>query len=237
MAPSGTNPITTARGATQQITTAIALGAAKKSSTSQEARRSFGFSKQPHPHHSHATSRHSDFPFSPHSSSFCQLHSHSTKSLHFCSSHRILLRSTSVPLYQASFAPANLEATLFFASGRSGRTARTTEPNIEQTKLENTRSVPCLAMPLGFKALGFEAPDPSATATEAASPLAGLPSDSRDAGQIASQFNDTGKGGLVSTHSMAPDEDFDIEGRPPYIHVCCDSFDAPHCLDKCRLTQ
>ncbi|KAJ3495704.1 hypothetical protein NLG97_g3207 [Lecanicillium saksenae] len=74
-------------------------------------------------------------------------------------------------------------------------------------------------MLLGFKALGFGAPDPSATATEASSPLVGLPSDSRDAGQFASQFTDTGKGGLVSTHAMAPDEDLDIEGRPPYIHA------------------
>lgn len=74
-------------------------------------------------------------------------------------------------------------------------------------------------MPLGFKALGLEAPDPSATA--ASSPLAGLPSDSRDAGQFATRFKDTGKGGLVSIDAMGPEEDFDNEGRPPYSHVCC----------------
>lgn len=84
-------------------------------------------------------------------------------------------------------------------------------------------------MPLGFKALGFEAPDPSVTATEASSsshppppssPLPGLPSDSRHAGQFTSRFTDAQKGGSVMAHAMAPDEDdLDIEGRPPYIHV------------------
>ncbi|KAM3434848.1 hypothetical protein MY4824_005178 [Beauveria thailandica] len=78
-------------------------------------------------------------------------------------------------------------------------------------------------MPLGFKNLGFEAPDPSATATAtataASSPLAGLPSDSRHAGQPTSHFTDIGKGGLVSTDAMSPQEDLDIEGRPPYSHA------------------
>lgn len=76
-------------------------------------------------------------------------------------------------------------------------------------------------MPLGFKLPGFEAPDSSATAaTEALpSPLDGLPPDSSHAGQFTSRSTDTGKGGLVSSATMAPDADLDIEERPPYIHV------------------
>ncbi|EGX90770.1 mitochondrial carrier protein, putative [Cordyceps militaris CM01] len=74
-------------------------------------------------------------------------------------------------------------------------------------------------MPLGFKALGFEAPDPSATATAASSPLPGLPSDARDEGQPPRHLTDPGNGGLVSTDSMSPEQDLDIEGRPPYSHA------------------
>ncbi|TQW00758.1 hypothetical protein V2A60_001807 [Cordyceps javanica] len=74
-------------------------------------------------------------------------------------------------------------------------------------------------MPLGFKTLGFEAPDPSATATAASSPLAGLPSESRDEGRFARHITDTGNGGLVSTDFMGPEEDLDVEGRPPYVHA------------------
>lgn len=75
-------------------------------------------------------------------------------------------------------------------------------------------------MPLGFKALGFEAPDPSATATAASSPFPGLTSDSRHAEQFAGQSTDTGKGGLMSTEAMGPEADLELEGRPPYLHVC-----------------
>ncbi len=75
-------------------------------------------------------------------------------------------------------------------------------------------------MPLGFKALGFEAPDPSATATAASSSFPDLTSDSRHAEQFAGQSTDTGKGGLVSTDAMGPEADLDLEGRPPYLHVC-----------------
>ncbi|OAA60773.1 Mitochondrial carrier domain protein [Cordyceps fumosorosea ARSEF 2679] len=77
-------------------------------------------------------------------------------------------------------------------------------------------------MLLGFKALGFEPPDPSATATAAASssPLADLPSNSRHAEQFARHTTThAGHGGLVSTDSMSPEEDLEVEGRPPYIHA------------------
>ncbi|OAA77000.1 Mitochondrial carrier domain protein [Akanthomyces lecanii RCEF 1005] len=74
-------------------------------------------------------------------------------------------------------------------------------------------------MPLGFKALGFEAPDPSATATATSSPFPDLTSDSRHAEQFAGQSTDTGKGGLVSTDAMGPEADLDLEGRPPYLHA------------------